>query len=502
MIKANGDSDEARLTKLLQANHPFIAIRTDEEHHAIELVRAVSKRLKLWMRAWTVSKGVYEAYHQVSKPVPDTEHPAAALTWLLQKNQENNLVVMLDLAPHLEEAKTRRLLRDLIQKMRESHGHVVLIDAAGELPGILAELSTRFNISPPCEKELNALVRKVLHREHKRLQAKVKVSSEAWNLIIRNLRGLTRRQAEQVILDAMAEDQAFTDEDLNTILARKRQLLHQDGVLEYVESPTSLDQIAGFARLKEWLKHREKSFSDEARKRGLKPPRGMLMLGVPGAGKSLCAKAVATAWQRPLLRLDPSVLYDKFIGESEQKLRTALGQAEAMAPIVLWIDEIEKGFAGAASKSVDGGLSQRMFGTLLTWMQEHQSPVFLIATANNIDALPAELLRKGRFDEIFFVGLPSAEIREAVFRVHLKKRDFKPEKFNLKRLAEASEGYTGSEIEQAVVAALHESFAKKSQMTTELVLKAIRGTRPLSVTMHEYVTRIRQWAKDRCVPVD
>jgi SpoVK/Ycf46/Vps4 family AAA+-type ATPase len=226
------------------------------------------------------------------------------------------------------------------------------------------------------------------------------------------------------------------------------------------------------------------------------------MLGVQGAGKSLAAKAVATAWQRPLLRLDPGVLYDRYIGESERRLRDALKQAEMMSPIVLWIDEIEKGFASAASQSTDGGLSKRMFGTLLTWMQEHTAPVFLIATANDIEALPPELLRKGRFDEIFFVDLPALEPRAQIFAIHLKKRQRDPKKFDLPALAAAAEGYSGAEIEQAVISALHAAFAARAELTTKQILAALEASPPLSVTMAERVAALRRWAQGRCVPAD
>jgi SpoVK/Ycf46/Vps4 family AAA+-type ATPase len=226
------------------------------------------------------------------------------------------------------------------------------------------------------------------------------------------------------------------------------------------------------------------------------------MLGVQGAGKSLCAKAIATAWQRPLLRMDVGALYDQYIGQSERRLRDALRQAEMMAPIILWIDEIEKAFASAASRSTDGGLSQRMFGTLLTWMQEHREPVFLVATANDIEALPPELLRKGRFDEIFFVDLPGKPTRRRIFEIHLKKRHRDPARFNLNRLAEASEGYSGAEIEQAVIAALHDAYADKADLDTERLVKAVEASPPLSVTMAEHVAALRAWAKGRCVPAE
>jgi len=226
------------------------------------------------------------------------------------------------------------------------------------------------------------------------------------------------------------------------------------------------------------------------------------MLGVQGAGKSLCAKAIATAWHQPLLRMDPSTLYASYIGESERNLRQALRQTEAMSPVVLWIDEIEKGFASAASQSTDGGLSKRMFGTLLTWMQEHEAPVFVVATANDIEALPPELLRKGRFDEIFFVDLPTEPVRRDIFAIHLKKRRRDPQQFDLQALARTSEGYSGAEIEQAIISALHEAYADNAELDTGRILTALRTSPPLSVTMAETVQCLRAWSKGRCVPVD
>jgi SpoVK/Ycf46/Vps4 family AAA+-type ATPase len=254
--------------------------------------------------------------------------------------------------------------------------------------------------------------------------------------------------------------------------------------------------------LKKWLNQRRDVFSTEARAFGLTPPKGVLMLGVQGAGKSLCAKAIATAWQQPLLRMDPATLYASFIGESEHNLREALRQTEMMSPVILWIDEIEKAFASAASRSADGGLSQRMFGTLLTWLQEHQAPVFVVATANDIEALPPELLRKGRFDEIFFVDLPTPEVRRQIFAIHLRKRNRDPVQFDLAALAEASADYSGSEIEQAVISALHEAYAEKRDIDTGRIVAALRGSPPLSATMAEKVANLRQWAKGRCVPAD
>jgi SpoVK/Ycf46/Vps4 family AAA+-type ATPase len=263
-----------------------------------------------------------------------------------------------------------------------------------------------------------------------------------------------------------------------------------------------MDEIGGMRRLKFWLEQREESLSDEAAKFGIEPPRGVLMLGVQGSGKSLAAKAVATAWHRPLLRLDVGALYDKFIGESERRLREAFRQAEMMSPIILWIDEIEKAFASAASQSADGGLSKRMFGALLTWMQEHTTPVFIVATANDIDALPPELLRKGRFDEIFFVDLPDAEARRMIFSIHLKKRGRDPKKFDLDKLSAAAEGYSGAEIEQALLSAMQSAFSSRADVTSEAICDALANSPPLSKVMAERIGALRLWADGRCVPAD
>jgi SpoVK/Ycf46/Vps4 family AAA+-type ATPase len=247
---------------------------------------------------------------------------------------------------------------------------------------------------------------------------------------------------------------------------------------------------------------RQDALTDDASAYGLAAPRGVLMLGVQGAGKSLAAKAIATAWKRPLLRMDVGALYDKYIGESERRLRDALDQAEAMAPIVLWIDEIEKAFASAAAQSSDGGLSKRMFGCLLTWMQEHQAPVFLVATANDIEALPPELLRKGRFDEIFFVDLPTREARQAILRIHLKKRKRDPKPFDLNALADACDGYSGAEIEAAIISGMHQAYAAKVELSTAHIVAALKESPPLSVTMREKVDTLREWAVGRCVPAE
>ena len=322
--------------------------------------------------------------------------------------------------------------------------------------------------------------------------------------MVRSLRGLTVRQAMRVVTAAAAEDNRFDDSDVERMMILKRNALGDlGGVLEFVKAPTSMQEIGGLDRLKSWLAMRTAARTTEAEEYGVRTPRGVLLLGVQGAGKSLAAKAIATAWGVPLLRLDASALYDKFVGESERKLRDSLTQADRMAPAVLWIDEIEKGFAAAAGQSSDGGMSRRMFGTLLTWMQERTAPTFLAATANDISALPPELLRKGRFDETFFVDLPHINARKVIFSIHLQKRKQSLAEFDLDALAVRCDGFSGAEIESAIESAMHVSFSDAARALTNAdIMKAIEGSPPLSVVMAEHVAELRAWAAQRCMPAD
>jgi hypothetical protein len=481
-------SDQSRLERMLQSQHACIHIITAEEAHATEMVHAAAMGMKQQIWAWSVVKGIYPSLIEGSKSITETENPAAALVFFKQQLAEPSICVMYDLACHLDDERTLRCLRELIHTFRETGSTLVMIDHHETLPPVIAAEATAIELSLPDSAELERLIRATLRKlKQKNPRVEAKLTKGELQTILRNLRGLTRRQAEQIIIDTVSDDHQLNGDDVNTILAHKRRLIQNDGALEYIESPVNLHEIGGLRTLKKWLEHRRNSLTDDAAEFGVSAPRGVLLLGVQGAGKSLSAKAIATAWQRPLLRLDPGTLYDRFIGESERRLRNALHQAEMMSPIILWIDEIEKGFASAASRSVDGGLSQRMFGSLLTWMQEHTAPVFLIATANDIDALPPELLRKGRFDEVFFVDLPPKDVRK---------------EFDLHSLASASDGFSGAEIEQAIVAALHEAFAEKSEINTARILSVLERSPPLSVTMAERIQSLREWAQGRCVPAD
>jgi AAA+ superfamily predicted ATPase len=496
-------TDDRRFLALLRARYSCVAIVTPEEDEALETVLHAAIETDHEVLIWSQSVGVRDALLRDSPPTIDTEHPAAALYHLGSLDAKRRLIILLDLVPHLsKDERTLRQWRDLVRKCQRDGSTMVLIDHHSERPPVVRAWSTEFELTLPDEAALEKILKNTLRARNEESPVQVYLNRRDLDTIIRNLKGLTPRQARQIILDAVCGDSRLDISDVNHILAQKRRLLQSAGLLEFVEAPVDLTEIGGLNRLKNWLNQRRCALSKDAVEFGLTAPKGVLMLGVQGAGKSLAAKAVATAWQMPLMRMDVGALYDKYIGESERRLRDTLQQAELMAPIVLWIDEIEKAFASAASRSVDGGLSQRMFGTLLTWMQERSGGVFTIATANDIEALPPELLRKGRFDEIFFVDLPTPEARAQIFAIHLKKRRRDPARFDLAALAGASEGYSGAEIEQAVLSALHTAFAAKQELTTEHLAEALAGSPPISITMRERVTALRDWSKGRCVPAD
>lgn len=496
MTSASTSRDE--LLRLLRAEHSCIRISTLEESYALELLAAVAEELDRPLWAWSAVRGLHLHTGGRGQWVDSTENAAAALYHVAEHFATPLICVLLDVQRHLDDARTLRALREVVNTMRDRGGALILIDHDDRWPMVVSSFSTPMELALPDTGELEQIIKRAVRRVHKQRSVEIDLKRGELDAVIRNLRGLTRRQAEQIIVDVVAGDRRFDESDIPSVLARKRQQLHMDGLLEYVEAPVTLDSVGGLENLKQWLRTRDNTFDDKSEAFGLQAPRGVLLLGVQGAGKSLSAKAFATAWKLPLLRLDPGALYDRYIGESERRLRQALHQAEIMSPVVLWVDEIEKGFASAASHSNDGGLSQRMFGTLLTWMQEHTESVFLVATANDIEALPPELLRKGRFDEIFFVDLPDCGARRRIFEIHLSRRDRDPKSFDVAALAESCEGYSGAEIEQAIVSALHDAFVEQSKLTTEHIAAALRRSPPLSVTMAERIAALRQWAQGRC----
>ncbi|MEM9544202.1 MAG: AAA family ATPase [Cyanobacteria bacterium P01_E01_bin.42] len=353
----------------------------------------------------------------------------------------------------------------------------------------------------PGRDELHKVVSEVVRSLNQRKQRiQVELKEQELKELVRALSGMTLIQARQVVAYAALEDGKLTADDVDRILQRKARVIQEDGLLEYFPASGNQADLGGFVGLKQWLKRARVGFSPEARELKLPAPKGILIVGVQGCGKSLAAKTIAREWRLPLIKLEAGRLYDKYVGESERNFRRAMTLAESMSPTVLWIDEIEKSF-GSSEGGGDGGLSRRMFGAFLTWLQEKSQEVFVVATANDLTQLPPELLRKGRFDEIFFVDLPDDSDRAAVLTIHLRSHQQTPEQFDLSRLVRVTAGFSGAEIEQAIVSALYRALSLKRPLDTDLLVVEIESTVPLSVSRREDVERLRVTARSRFIDV-
>lgn len=492
------------LELLLRAGHPLVSIQTTDESRAMQVIETTARLTNRQVFEWSLSRGLW-ALASVSDPTHSMVGPAKPVEALerVRQTAHGGVYVFKDLAPHCKDASVYRQLRDLQGLLRTTHSTLILLDSTS-LPPEVRRMVVRYDLPWPSSDELEDVVKETFQRikTESLYEVKSQLTRKEMDQLVQSLRGLTVTEAEQVIATAVYRNYSLTGADIPHVVEAKRQLLGAMGCLESVAADFSPDDLGGLDNLKRWLRTRRGGFSPDARTYGLEPPRGVLMIGVQGCGKSLCAKVVAAEWRMPLLRLDPGVLYQKFVGETETRLREALAQAEAMSPVVLWIDEIEKAFASASAQSADGGLSQRMFGTLLSWMQDHRHPIFVIATANQLESLPPELLRKGRFDEIFFVDLPGFEARVQILSIHLSRRGRDPAKFELEEISHAVDGFSGAEIEQLVITAMYTGFAAGREFTSHDLLEASRLTRPLSVVMADRVDALRAWARERCVPAD
>jgi hypothetical protein len=489
--------DELRL--LVNSHHPLITIETAEELRVEELLCDVATELGVVFYVWSVTTGLARRGGQ---PLYNTEQPEQALANLALVPGDA-IFLLKDFARYLDQDRICRRVRELAEGFRAARRSIVISGASLHLPEELAGDAVPFQMSLPDADELLPVVREVVAEASHSSNLAGGLDAATMQELARNLVGLPREEARrmlQMCLLARGKDAAGL---LTDIRDAKQRALRQDSLLEVVPRDASFGQVAGLVHLREWIGKRRSAFTAEGRAFGLEPPKGVLITGVQGCGKSLAARAIAGEWAYELARLDAGALYDKFIGESERRLRKALELAQKLAPMVLWMDEIEKAFAGAAAGAEsDAGLSQRLLATMLTWMQDRESGVFLAATSNNIGSLPPEMLRKGRFDEIFFVDLPGEPVRELLFALHLKKRGRDAGQFDLPKLGGASEGFSGAEIEQAIVAGLYTAFGRKLQLSTEILLGEIRATQPLSVTRAEDIQALREWAKSRAVPAD
>jgi hypothetical protein len=485
------------LETLVSSYHSFIAIETVEEERARSLLIAAATDLQIPFFEWSLGSQLRRLQGTM---VEGTEEATGVLQHIMHIDGEG-IYLLKDLAPHLSSAAASRALRELIQKLTSTRSAVVITGDPIELPRDLDALAVRFSLDLPDLEELRDLVRSVIESMSTRQRVRVDLGREDAQRLIRTLSGLTLAQARQVIAQAIVEDGALTARDLDSVIRSKGQIIDRGGILEFFPPEGNHFELGGFHRLKEWLDRARVGFSPQAQALNLEAPRGILLVGVQGCGKSLAAKFIARHWGLPLLRLDAGRFYDKDVGETEKRFRRATAMAEAMAPVVLWIDEIEKSFARGGDGDADGGLSRRLFGSFLSWLQEKRSEVFVVGAANDLMVVPPELLRKGRFDEIFFVDLPGEHDRGDIAAIHLRLRKQDPSRFDLKAIIAASEGFSGAEIEQAIVAAIYRALQRNSPLTTEMVIESIKATVPLSVARREDVQRIRDEAAGRFTPV-
>ena len=510
------DDFATTLRRLIRARFPLLSIQTAEESRALaEIAAVVGNRTQVaparQVYTWSTANG-FAALGQPGNT--ETRTPHAALTAAAALTMPS-VVVLLDLHPWMgtnaspPDTQLVRALKDTVRYYKDGPvpRTLVLISPTPHIPADLESLVTLVDFPLPTEQQIRATLDGMIARNSSAGALKVELGPAGAERLAKAALGLTAFEAENAFARSMVDDGRLTDDDIALVQEEKRQIVQKSGVLEVVKGNVSLDDIGGLENLKTWLRKRNGAWMDEAVAYGLPAPKGVLVTGVPGCGKSLTAKAMASAWSLPLVRLDIGRVFGGLVGASEQNMRTALRTAEAIAPCVMWIDEIEKGFASGASGAGDSGTSARVFGTFLSWMQEKTAAVFVIATANQIALLPPEMLRKGRFDEIFFIDLPTDVERRVIFSIHLKARlkagpalgALAVDEPLLDRLVQATEGFSGAEIEQVVISACFDAFNERRHLTADDMLHGIANTVPLSVTQAEQIADLRAWADVRAV---
>ena len=487
------------LEGLIRSHFGLILLETVDEARAERLLRQLADKHGMPFFVWLEHQGLARIDTDGS-PILGTSDPLQCLAYI-EDVDAPYVFFLRGIQRHFSQATVIARLKEIARLYEAHQGAVIMVAPTDEGPADLQALWTSLPLRGPTQEEYHQYVQALLRDLNERQRIRVDLSGAQVANLLSHIQGMSLPEVRKIITQSVVFDGVLDGEDLQNVLAAKRRIVDQSGVLEYFPCDYGLVDIAGLSYLKGWLQKRKAAFQNpaEARDFGLTPPKGLLLLGVQGCGKSLCAKAVAKEWGLPLVRLDPAGLYQKYIGESEKNFQAAVRLAEQLAPIVLWIDEIEKAFG---QDDQDSGTTGRVFATFLSWLQEKEESVFVVATANDISKLPPELLRKGRFDEIFFVDLPNEATRASIFEIHLKKRNRASENLDLIALAKATEGFSGAEIEQVVISALYTSFGTKLPCDEELLLAEARATRPLSVTMSEKIQSLRHWAKDRAVPAN
>lgn len=489
--------DAHDLGLILDSRVPLVVIQSHEENRVLDLLMQVTNKRTLPMQVWSLTDGLRSMGFAMGEPEGDSlQDPEAALT-AIKRTTCKGVFVLCDFHPFLNNDHPRlvRLLKDIVLQYERVNRTIVLLSHALEPPPELRRHCACFALSVPGEEQILSIIREEAQAwSTQNNNQRVKTDKQTLDKIVANLRGLSQSDVRRLARGLIFDDGAISEDDLPEINRGKFQLMDMHGVLSYEYNTEQFSNVGGLHHLKQWLEQRQNAFLAADGTSDI--PKGILLLGVQGSGKSLAAKSVAGLWGLPLLRLDFGALYNKFYGESEKNLREALKLAELMSPCVMWFDEIEKGIA---NQGHDDGTSQRVLGALLTWMAERTKPVFVVATSNNISRLPPELIRKGRLDEIFFVDLPDVATREDIFTIHLRRRKHDPGQFAVSQLAEAAEGFSGAEIEQAIVAAMYTAMAQEKPLNTAGLLEEIARTRPIAVVMAEEIAALRLWAKDRTV---
>lgn len=490
------------LELILRSRMPIVVIETRDEKRMLHLLRTITlsgaSNEYLPLFRWTVTDGLQRLDIELEPQLHNSEPPEVLRH--IRAVTKPGIYVLLDFHPYLQDPVNIRLMKDVCMRFGEVSRQLILISHKVELPNELESFTARFDMALPTEKARESIIKRVAREyANENPGSRVQYDPKAYQLLIQNLAGLTDHDTEQLAKNAIFHDGAITKSDLPNVMQAKYELLNRGGILHYEYDTAKFSDVGGLEKLKHWLTLRKPAFLNDSSATHLDTPKGILLIGVQGCGKSLAAKATAGIFGLPLLRLDFATLYNKYHGETEKNLRDSLKTADVMAPCVLWIDEIEKGLAGRGGET---GTTQRVLGSFLTWMAEKTSQVFVVATANDISSLPPELVRKGRFDELFFVDLPSTAIREQIFDIHLRTRGQDPEALNLHEIAAAAEGFSGAEIEQTVVSALYAAHAHNSNLGSEHLLAELQRTKPLSVVMSEKVALLRQWAAGRTVACD
>jgi len=493
---------QTEIETLIRARYPILYIISSEEMRVLSLITDIAKKRQKKAFEWSYSTGIVPAGASIQSQKhrnPATKDPLLALDQVIEM-VEPALFIFKDLHPFLSKSNFAvvRKLKEIALHLKNSYKTIILVSPVMEIPTELEKEITVLNFPLPSRTDLNELLDNIIQDLKQFKQVNINLDQSGRDRLLQAALGLTLAEAENVFAKIIVKDESLSGDDVNEVFAEKQQIIRKSGLLEYYATTENFAHVGGLTILKDWLNKRAVAFTEEARSYGLPSPRGILMLGVQGCGKSLCAKAVSNQWQLPLLRFDMGRMFGSLVGSSEENVRRAISVAESIAPTILWVDEIDKAFAGSqASGMSDGGTTARVFGTFLTWLSEKTAPVFVVATANDISQLPPELLRKGRLDEIFFVDLPTRDERLEVFRIHLEKRGRDSKRFDLQTLAESSKDFSGAEIEEAINSALYDAFYSKEEVTSDHIRNSLSQTVPLARTMDEQISRLRNWAEGR-----